>query len=399
MWLINTKTLQLRQFLGNEPGYAILSHTWDRDADEVTLQEFRKRKRTTRAKSGYKKIECAAERAAKDGYEWLWVDTCCIDKRSSAELSEAINSMFRYYKLSEICYALLSDVSIGQKVDAADSDFRKSRWFTRGWTLQELIAPWDIVFFSSSWVPVGRRNDMAILLEEITGIDRYALSGHELEELSVAKRMSWASKRTTTRPEDMAYCLFGLFDINLPPLYGEGSRAFRRLQEEIIKQADDHSIFAWTEERHGVLGHLDILAPTPYHFLGAGNIVAEIFDHEDSTSSDEGDESEREEHESLPFSITNAGVQIKLPLRPVDGEKDKYEAALECTMSKKPCDCNLVVGSDDGTHESHCRSLLANNRVILELSKIKAAKSTFSRRGIRFGPVDERFVSSRIYLW
>ena len=399
MWLINTGTLQLKQFLSNEPGYAILSHTWERDVDEVTFQEFRKRKKVTRAKPGYQKIRRAAECAVNDGHEWLWVDTCCIDKRSSAELSEAINSMFRYYQRSEICYALLSDVTIGQENDAADSDFRRSRWFTRGWTLQELIAPWDVVFFCNSWVPIGRRNDMAILLEKITGIDRYALSGHDLEELSVAKRMSWASRRTTTRPEDMAYCLFGLFDINLPPLYGEGPRAFRRLQEEIMKQADDHSIFAWTEEHRGGLGHLSVLARSPYHFSGAGNIVAETFDHEDSTSHDESDESGGEEHESLPFSITNAGVQIKLPLRCLEGEKEKYEAALECTMSKKPCDCNVVVGSDDAAHKLHCSSLLANNRVLLELSKIKAAKSTFSRRGIRFGPVDERFVSTRIYLW
>ncbi|KAF1359906.1 HET-domain-containing protein, partial [Lizonia empirigonia] len=232
MRLINTKSLQLKEFLSDEPPYAILLHTWAADADEVTFQEFRKRKKVTRAKPGYKKIQRAAEQARENGYEWLWVDTCCIDKRSRAELSEAINSMYRYYERSEICYALLSDVLC-------------KRWRYESLTLQELITPWEVKFFCSSWFPLGKRSELAVLLNEITGIDREAFTGRPLADFSVAKRMSWASRRTTKRPEDVAYCLFGLFDINIPPLYGEGSKAFIRLQEEIIKQTDDHSIFAW----------------------------------------------------------------------------------------------------------------------------------------------------------
>lgn len=398
MRLINTKSLQLKEFLSDEPPYAILSHTWAADADEVTFQEFRKRKKVTRAKPGYKKIQRAAEQARENGYEWLWVDTCCIDKRSSAELSEAINSMYRYYERSEICYALLSDVSVGDNIASKHSKFRASRWFTRGWTLQELIAPWEVIFFCSSWFPLGKRSELAVLLNEITGIDREAFTGRPLAEFSVAKRMSWASRRMTKRPEDVAYCLFGLFDINIPPLYGEGSKAFIRLQEEIIKQTDDHSIFAWTEDCHKARA-VEILAPSPFHFLGAGNVVAETFDHNDESSDDEGGESDKEEHESLPFSLTNAGLQITLPLRCADEKSGNYEAALECTMANVPCSCNYAAGSDEASHESSCCSRLENNRAILEVSRIKGATRAFRRLSIRYGPVNDEFVPQCLHLW
>jgi len=396
MRLINTRSLQLKEFLSDVPPYAILSHTWAADADEVTFQEFRKRKRATRAKSGYKKIQQAAEQATKDGHEWLWADTCCIDKRSSAELSEAINSMFKYYARSEICYALLSDVTIGEDLHSPNSAFRRSRWFTRGWTLQELIAPCEVIFFCSSWFQLGDKSELADLITDITGIGKDALNGHELEEFSVAKRMSWASGRTTKRLEDEAYCLFGLFNVSLPPLYGEGQKAFLRLQEEIVKWTDDHSIFAWTEGCQKARGW-EILAPSPSHFLGAQNILAETFDHMDDESEDDG--SDKEEHEALPFSLTNAGLEIQLPLLTVDKESGRYDAALECTMDKMPCDCGQVVGSSEERHETHCRSLLANNRVILELLKIKGTAHACSRLSIRYGPVTDGFESRRIYLW
>ncbi|KAF2830757.1 HET-domain-containing protein [Ophiobolus disseminans] len=323
MRLINTNSLQLKEFFGDIPPYAILSHTWAADVDEVTFQEFRKRKKVTRAKSGYKKIQRAAEQATKDGYEWLWVDTCCIDKRSSAELSEAINSMFKYYARSEICYALLSDVTIGEDLASPNSGFRTSRWFLRGWTLQELIAPWEVIFFCSSWLQLGKRSEMADLIQDVTGIDQDALIGHPLEEFSVAKRMSWASPRSTKRIEDQAYCLFGLFNVSMPPLYGDGPKAFIRLQEEIIKWTDDHSLLAWTESCQQAR-EWEILAPSPVQFLA---------------------------------------------------------------------------GNGDDPHEAHCRSLLVNNRAILELSKIKGTAHTFRRLSIRYGPLSEEFESRRIYLW
>ncbi|TBU21976.1 hypothetical protein BD311DRAFT_706275 [Dichomitus squalens] len=192
------------------------------------------------------KIRDACAFARANGFRYIWIDSCCIDKTSSSELSEAINSMFVWYAEAQVCYAFLADVPVGEDHTAAGSSFRRSRWFTRGWTLQELIAPWDVVFLSCDWTVIGSKNTLSRLVEEITGIDREVLL-HEksLDSVSVAARLSWASKRTTTRAEDQAYSLLGIFDINMPTLYGEGERAFRRLQEEIMRRVPDQSRFAW----------------------------------------------------------------------------------------------------------------------------------------------------------
>ena len=171
---------------------------------------------------------------------------CCIDKTSSAELSEAINSMFSWYQNAAICYAYLSDVPKCADVLTVDSMFSRSRWFTRGWTLQELIAPNNLTFFSMDWHPFGTKVELSSRVSSITGIERTFLSGKDLESASTAKRMSWAASRKTSRVEDIAYCLLGIFDINMPLIYGEGKKAFRRLQEEIMKsRSEDHSLFAW----------------------------------------------------------------------------------------------------------------------------------------------------------
>ena len=184
--------------------------------------------------------------AERDGFAWVWIDTCCINKESSTELSEAINSMFAWYIHSEVCYAYLSDVPADDDMHAEDSAFRKARWHTRGWTLQELLAPALVVFYSSDWKRLGTKEELADLLEDITDIYACYLTRKEsLVLASVAERMSWASNRHTTRIEDEAYCLLGLFGIVLPTLYGEGRRAFLRLQQEIAKQSIDTSIFAW----------------------------------------------------------------------------------------------------------------------------------------------------------
>lgn len=397
MWLINTKSLRLKEFLSDQPPYAILSHTWAADIDEVTFQEFRKRKKVTRSKIGYKKIQFAAGQAVKDGHEWIWVDTCCIDKRSSAELSEAINSMFIYYERSEICYALLSDVEPDDDLTSPHSQFRSSRWFLRGWTLQELIAPWEVIFFSSSWTQLGRKSNLAGLLEEITAIDEDALTGKSLEEFSVAKRMSWASQRITKRPEDIAYCLFGIFKVNIPPLYGEGAKAFFRLQEEIIKWTDDHSIFAWTESCKQK-GLWEVLAPSPAQFLGSRNVVAETFEHDDTASEETENDHEKEEREIHPFLLTNAGLQINLPLRCVDAKSGSYEGALECTLGKTQCSCSKSDGMDED-HALSCGSILANNRALLQLEKIKGTARVYRRTGLEFGPINDEFESELVHLW
>ncbi|EEU34251.1 uncharacterized protein NECHADRAFT_28122, partial [Fusarium vanettenii 77-13-4] len=249
MRLINANTLLLHEFHGeNIPPYAILSHTWG--DQEVTFQDWKDpRTHTAATKSGFTKVQCACQQAVIRGLEWMWVDTNCIDKTSSAELSEAINSMFAYYQKSKVCFAYLSDVPSAKGLDKKSLlwQIRNSRWFTRGWTLQELIAPEHLTFYAADWTRIGRKDEwLADLITEVTGIDRIYLNGRrQVNRACIAKRMSWLAKRTTTRVEDMAYCVLGIFDINMPLLYGEGRKAFTRLQEEIIKKTNDHTIFCW----------------------------------------------------------------------------------------------------------------------------------------------------------
>ncbi|KAI0836743.1 heterokaryon incompatibility protein-domain-containing protein [Hypoxylon sp. FL0890] len=254
MWLINTQTLELKEFLeGRIPQYAILSHRWSES--EVSFDEFLKGKYDLR-QEGYLKIRDFCHRYA-------WVDSCCIDKRSSAELSESINSMFKWYRNARMCYVYLSDVD--DEPDSWEYQLRRSKWFTRGWTLQELLAPREIQFFSKTWKPLGSKFELIELLSSITKIPpEYLLGYRPLGEASIAQRMSWAANRVTTREEDMAYSLLGIFDINLPLLYGEGQKAFIRLQEEIIRQSNDDSILAW-----GFSYSKDTLPWTPHPITGS----------------------------------------------------------------------------------------------------------------------------------
>jgi ankyrin repeat protein len=269
MRLLDTKTLELGEFEDRAvPDYAILSHRWE--VGEVTLQDIK----TDGAKKlqGYGKISNACSVAAAAGFEYVWIDTCCIDKTSSAELSEAINSMYRWYQEAGECYAYLADVphnSVNRVTGVTGPEFRESRWFTRGWTLQELIAPLSVIFLDGEWQKFGTKSTLQQEISVITGIPGNFLLGDDLRHASVAQRMSWASKRETTRTEDLAYCLMGLFGIYMPMLYGEGERAFIRLQEEIMRISDDHSLFAWrSEEDHG-----GILAISPAAFADSGNII------------------------------------------------------------------------------------------------------------------------------
>jgi hypothetical protein len=222
-----------RDLTENIPRYAILSHTWGADIEEVTFKDLTDG--TGKSKAGYDKIRFCGEQAKRDGLQFFWVDTCCIDKSSSAELTEAINSMFRWYHEATKCYVYLSDVS---KRNCDESTwklaFEKSTWFTRGWTLQELLAPISVEFFSSDGKRLGDKTSMEQQVEEITSIDVWALRGRQLSVFSVAERMSWAVKRNTTREEDKAYSLLGIFDVHIPLIYGEGrENAFRRLRQEI----------------------------------------------------------------------------------------------------------------------------------------------------------------------
>ncbi|TBU43100.1 hypothetical protein BD309DRAFT_1009961 [Dichomitus squalens] len=207
---------------------------------------------------------CAIARAA--GYRYFWVDSCCIDKSSSSELSEAINSMYYWYSRAAICYAFLADVPPGEDPRAAQSSFRRSRYHTRGWTLQELIAPVRVMFLSNDWQVIGSKHSLADLLEEISGIpDEALLHIKSLDEFSLAQRLSWAAKRETTRVEDRAYSLLGIVNINMPTLYGEGHLAFRRLQEELVRRVPDQSLFAWENVYDGIEPGEDILEKVSQH--------------------------------------------------------------------------------------------------------------------------------------
>ncbi|RDW63708.1 hypothetical protein BP6252_11253 [Coleophoma cylindrospora] len=247
MRLLNTDTLQLSSFFGAElPPYVTLSHTWG--SDEVLFADIQEG--TARNKSGFRKVRGCCRKAAADDFAWVWIDTCCIDKSSSAELSEAINSMYQWYKASVICYVYLEDISTaGTHTMPRISPFvgwTKSRWFTRGWTLQELIAPPILEFYSEEWVEIGTKASLSEQVSNITGVPIPILRGEDPSTCTIAHRMSWASKRQTTREEDIAYCLLGIFGVNMPMLYGEGSKAFKRLQEEILKQNEDYTLFAWS---------------------------------------------------------------------------------------------------------------------------------------------------------
>ena len=321
MRLLNTTTLKLHEFFDAEiPQYAILSHTWG--AEEVTFQEMTDvfdedgcqcgkatRRAKLLAKSGYEKILACCRLATRDDLQYAWIDTCCIDKRSSAELSEAINSMWLWYERSVICYVYLQDVE-SQDVQSADNferELTRCRWITRGWCLQELLAPRNVLFLAHDWTALGfktylffsrwseRYSQLPIYTTSIsrtTGIPEAALSICKRRHYSIAQRMSWAADRQTTRREDMAYCLIGLFDINMPLLYGERHRAFIRLQEELIRSQADHSILVF--ETAAVDGGLAwALASSPTKFKRFGNI-------------------RKPENDTFPYRMTNSGLEITL---------------------------------------------------------------------------------------
>ncbi|KAI1175180.1 heterokaryon incompatibility protein-domain-containing protein [Nemania sp. FL0916] len=306
------------------PPYAILSHTWISPKDEITYQDFKQRKSDIEndifKQKGWAKLRKYCDRAARDGWDWAWMDTCCIDKTNPADTQEAINAMFRWYQNASICYAYLEDVDanevsngsdpnaggvpVDQDLDDAsnknnvanpDSDLRQAlkkflinaKWFTRGWTLQELLAPPYLVFVDCAWRRMGTRESWAAEIEKASNIDAKHLTSldpGDFMSCSIAMRLSWASGRETTVEEDETYSLLGLFGISLPLIYGEGRlRAFNRLQRELITVYNDDSIFAWKavndrSESSGVLNRgrhsagRGILAPSIREFWDSSQI-------------------------------------------------------------------------------------------------------------------------------
>ncbi|KAF4458650.1 P-loop containing nucleoside triphosphate hydrolase [Fusarium albosuccineum] len=307
--LAQSELTAFEEFHGSKlPKYAILSHTWG--YDEVTIQEWSDPTSVSH-KSGFKKIIATCQQAKMNDYSYAWVDTNCIDKSSSAELTEAINSMFAWYTQASVRYAYLSDIPTFKPLSYAEQ-FRQSRWFKRGWTLQELLAPEQVEFYAADWSLIGTKASLVREIASATGISIKYLCPKErsagliqndwvqslytlVHEASVAERMSWLSRRETTRIEDMAYCMLGLFGIHMPLVYGEGPRAFMRLQEEILKSSDDHSLFCWSWATGETQGSL--LSPRPHSFLEASRY-----------------EREQSKTRPLPYTMTNAGLSIRLPL-------------------------------------------------------------------------------------
>lgn len=229
-----------KPFLNRDiPEYAILSHTWGPDSEEVSFHDLTNG--TGQAKTGYEKIRFCANQADRDDLRYFWIDTCCIDKTNSTELGEAINSMFRWYQNAARCYVFLSDVSLpdvqgsqAPPFQLCESAFRASRWFTRGWTLQELLAPRSVEFFASDGTRLGDKTTLQRQIHEVTGISISALCGESIEGFNIEERFKWAESRQTTKDEDWAYSLLGIFGVFIPLIYGEGREsAVRRLRKEI----------------------------------------------------------------------------------------------------------------------------------------------------------------------
>ncbi|KAH9847149.1 heterokaryon incompatibility protein-domain-containing protein [Lenzites betulinus] len=370
--------------------YAILSHTWqsEEEGGEQTFDDVVKlqaecpiadptpwdAKTAPPVNDAFfshpnlsEKIKRACEVARNAEFRLIWIDSCCIDKRSSAELSEAINSMYALYRDADVCFVFLADVPHGTDPRERYSKFRWSRWHSRGWTLQELVAPPNVVFLTCDWTFLGTKTSLASTLKQITGVDAEILLGlRPVESASVAKRMSWAAWRKTTRVEDRAYSLLGIFGVHMSPIYGEGTNAFLRLQEEIIKHIPDQSIFAWglnstllapdkvfqTSRGQGYEKDCGLLAPSPDAFAGVGDvapITASNFAMRIDNTQD------RVLLPPLHCVLTPQGARIELmtvPLPPETAEMLVKEEAADCNrcreaMARSPFRCLALLRCTD----------------------------------------------------
>lgn len=297
--------------------YVIISHVWRKK--EVIYEDMVQFNKLEASKS-WEKPESAAKivgacktvlRYYNKKVEHLWLDTVCIDKKDPTELSMSINSMYRWYKEAEVCFAYLDDYPTMEV-----PIFTQSKWFTRGWTLQELVAPRKVIFFDKDWKEIGDKLSLQTSLTRQTKIGgKYLLHLHDVSHASVSQRMSWFSGRITTVSEDTAYSLLGLFGVNMPLLYGEGKeRAFRRLQEEIMKYSDDHSLFAWKTENRPK-HRSGLFAGSPDCFQGTGD-----YEHKPNR------------YNNKPFQMTNKGISIDLYLQQY---QNLYIASIDCLHDDK----------------------------------------------------------------
>lgn len=323
--LLSTETCRLAPPRVKEiPDYAILSHRWGPAEQEIQFKQINQESHDNlKDKDGYKKIEQCCNRAKEVGLQYVWVDTCCIDKSSPGELSEALVSMFHWYRDAQVCYAYLADVPVGDDTFAPNSMFRQSAWFQRGWTLQELVAPLQVVFLNNNWEEIGTKSSLQEAVTQITGIPAQVILLNHAGEISVAERMSWAANRSTARVEDQAYSLMGLFNVSMPMLYGEGEKAFERLQREILKVSDDQSLFAWSRDAPSNTTS-GLLAKSPNDFKECGGV------RESPTNWG---------FDSVPYSMTNKGLHINMPLLSPPSPNingDVYMAILSCRRGNSP---------------------------------------------------------------
>ncbi|KAI3319251.1 hypothetical protein HD806DRAFT_509468 [Xylariaceae sp. AK1471] len=342
MRLIHTTTFEIHEFPGDsDKDYAILSHTWS--DEECSFQDMSKPE-CYKARRGFEKIKFCCDQAALDGLEWAWADTCCINKDSTAELSEAINSMFRWYRKAAVCYVYLSDVT-------NQTDLASSRWFTRGWTLQELIAPSNVQFYSSNWKLLGSKDTLQDTIQCITEIDKVVLSSGTFGQVCIARRMAWAAKRTTTRTEDQAYSLMGIFDVNMPLIYGEGKKAFLRLQQEILRVSDDQSLFAWGAPR--VFRDMHMLAMSGSDRLQTRTLLADspadfLTSHEILQV--------RNKEDTPPPVIYGNGVRVQYP---VCAKMQYHFIMIACTIrGRNTAHLAIPMRRCDGSFYVRCGSLV-----------------------------------------
>jgi hypothetical protein len=380
MRLIHTKTKTLMEFESTEaPPYAILSHTWS--GAEITYQDLINARKAGK-EAGYAKLENGCRVAAAAGFEFFWLDTCCIDKTNMVELSEAINSMFQWYKRAGICFAYLADVTANDHPLEAGSCFFRSRWFRRGWTLQELLAPSEVIFLASNWTELGSRTTFDTTIEEITGIPSYFLLGNDLEHACVAMRMSWASNRETTKAEDIAYCLLGIFDIQMPLLYGErAAGAFRRLQQKIMETSDDQTIFAWTTDSVHTPLHdasarqtFSMLAHSPAWFSCARDFIeAKSLDVPGYL-----------EGIRTPTVFNNKGLHLSLPIILSSKEPRSVLAILNCSDYGKEKEERIAIRLHDVSTNGGRYVRVEQHRLeVVSVSDIKASAAYSSISAIK----------------
>jgi hypothetical protein len=307
MRVLNTTTFELHsreQEFFKSQGYAILSHRWV--GAEITFETLPQHISTLKSTQSrhldspqLSKIRGACEMARQLGFAWVWIDNCCINKASSTEESESINSMYTWYRDAQICITYLSDVKLDAAPEQSNQNppkiFQKinsdqpSEWFFRGWTLQELLAPRKMNFYDTNWTYMGTKDSLAQEIENITGISpAYLTNAVPFRDACIATKMSWMAGRKTTREEDIAYGMLGIFSVFLAPRYGEGMTAFMRLQQNLQTRTSDESLYAWRmpqpsdvksfgiERNPGMTwgpGEWGLLAPTPHWFRGCGNVT------------------------------------------------------------------------------------------------------------------------------